>query len=155
MTHRRTVKLILPALQLKLIAAFLGLWVIALVLQYLLLMSVLSKAAGELPHDGLLLMDNLGPMLLRIFAISAGAILPLTFLVGMLVTHRFAGPIYRFQVYLKQVVAGQKPPDCKLRDGDELLELCALINQATAPVRCRVEPRAETPLAKTGMRAVG
>ena len=142
MKHRRTVKLVLPALQVRLIVAFLGLAALALALQYILLMSVMASLATELPHDGLLLIDGLGPLLLRIFAISAGLILPLTFLVGVLATHRFAGPIYRMQVFLRDVIAGKRPRDCKLRQGDELQDFCALLNQATAAVRGQPEPAA-------------
>ena len=135
MKHRRTIKLILPRLQLKLIVAFLCLSALTLLLQYILMLSVLSRAASELPHDGLLLLDGLGPMLGRIFLISVGVILPLTLFVGILATHRFAGPIYRFKVFLRQVIDGEAPPDCKLRKGDELQDVCELINQATAPLR--------------------
>ena len=155
MKHRRTIKLILPRLQFRLIAAFLGLAVLALLMQYILLMSVLSSAASELPHDGLLLLDGLGRLLGKIFVISALVILPLTLMVGILVTHRFAGPVYRFKIFLGQLIAGEKPADCKLRKGDELQDVCLLLNQATAPLREQVNELEAKRLQKTEFRAAG
>jgi hypothetical protein len=35
------------------------------------------------------------------------------------------------------VADGAAPGDCKLREGDELQELCTLLNEATAPLRKR------------------
>ncbi|MEO6710579.1 MAG: hypothetical protein ABI054_00635 [Planctomycetota bacterium] len=156
MKHPRKIKLILPRVQLRLIAAFLCLSAIALFMQYMLLMSVLSDTASELPHDGLLMIDGLGEMLGRIFLVSAGVIMPLTLMVGILVTHRLLGPIYRFKVFLKQVADGERPPDCRLRHGDELQDLCDLINRATVPLRQKpneIVPVRET--AKPGLRAAG
>jgi hypothetical protein len=57
--------------------------------------------------------------------------------VGVLSTFRIAGPIYRFEQYLRQVVKGEAEGPCRIRDGDELWDLCDLINQATAPLRMR------------------
>lgn len=155
MKHRRTIKLIRPGLQLKLIVAFLCLFTLALLLQYILLLSVLARAASELPHDGLLLLDGLGALLARIIAISACVILPLTLIVGILTTHRFAGPVYRFKVYLKQVIDGEKPPDCRLRQGDELQDVCALINEATAPLRVKSSEQAKASAVVQDYRAAG
>jgi signal transduction histidine kinase len=95
----------------------------------------LAQVATELPHDGNLLVDSMGSILTQIFLISATVILPITFVVGMLATHRLAGPLYRFKMYLNSVVRGEKPADCKLRRGDELQDLCELINLATAETR--------------------
>ena len=156
MKYRRTIKLILPGLQLKLILMFLALNAVAMLLQYTLLMRSLVQVADEFPQDGLFMLDVLGPLLGRVLALTAFLILPLTFAVGVLATHRFSGPVYRFQVYLRQVIAGEKPADCKLRRGDELQELCGLINQATAPLREEqpVHP-ALKPVKETPLRAAG
>ena len=155
MSQRHTYRLSLPRLQLKLIAAFLLLSTISLLLQYILVMSTLADVAGDLPSDGLLLLDGLTALLARIFLVSAGVLLPLTFMVGLLATHRFAGPIYRFQVFLKQVNAGQKPADCKLRKGDELQELCTLINQATAAARSGETTLSKPAVETSRLRAAG
>ncbi len=155
MNQRHTYRLSLPGLQLKLIVAFLMLSTISLALQYILVMSTLADVADDLPRDGMIFLDGLSALLARIFMVSAGVLLPLTFLVGLLATHRFAGPIYRFQVFLKQVNAGEKPAACKLRKGDELQELCALINQATAAARAAEKPASETAPKQSSLRAAG
>ena len=77
--------------------------------------------------------------------ISFALFLPLMFFVGILVTFRFAGPVYRFKMYLGEVIRGEKPKDCRLRKGDELQDLCAVINQATEPLRRREESDVSEP----------
>lgn len=156
MKHRRTIKLILPALQIRLILMFVSINAVAMLLQYTLVMRSLTKQASESVADGPLQLEVLGPMLGDALMITAILVLPLTFSVGMLATHRFSGPIYRLQVYLRQVIAGEKPADCRLRKDDELQELCGLINQATAPLRA-VEPVHQAPARDkaTALRAAG
>lgn len=135
--HKRRIKLIQPKLQLKLIGAFLFMSALALNLQFILFTSSLTQLASELPEDGTLLVERIPGHVLQIFLISFLIFLPLTFCIGVLVTFRVAGPIYRLETYLKQVIRGEKPDDCRLRKGDELMELCELINRATAPLRVR------------------
>jgi hypothetical protein len=36
---------------------------------------------------------------------------------------------------LKRVIEGQERGECRLRNGDELQDLCELINRATEPIR--------------------
>jgi signal peptidase II len=133
--HRRKIKLIRPRLQLRLIFVFVGMSALSLILQYLLFMSVLTNQALGMPNDGLLLLDELNGILGFVLAGSFAVLLPLTFLIGVLTTHRLAGPVFRFEAYLKQVLRGEKPGPCRLRKGDELTELCELINQVTEPLR--------------------
>ncbi len=159
--HKRRIKLIQPQLQFKLISAFVGMSALALTLQFLLFTSSLTELASELPEDGAALIERVPGHVQRILLVSFLVLLPLTFCVGVLITFRIAGPLYRFEVYLKQVIRGERPPDCRLRSGDELLGLCELINQATAPLRVQeaaeqsssndmtvesLEARAATPL---------
>ena len=134
-TYRRRIRLIRPRLQLRLIAVFSAVAVLALLLQYLLFVSAMHEVALTMPRDGALLHATLSSFLAEVLLISLAVLLPLTFLVGLLATHRIAGPLYRFDVFLKQIVRGERPGDCKLRKGDELIELCQLLNEATRPVR--------------------
>jgi hypothetical protein len=133
--RRRRFRLIRPRLQLRLIGAFFGVSALSLVLQYLVFVRVLAAAAQRLPTDGELLMPALHGDLLFVLALSFGLLAPATFVIGVLVTHRVAGPVYRFETWLKQVLAGETRADCRLRQGDELTELCELLNRATATVR--------------------
>jgi len=137
--QRRSFRLIRPRLQLRLMLSFLGISLLALFLQYLVFMRVVTELSVELPNDGNLLMSEIPRRLLWVLLLTTGFLLPTTLYVGVLVTRRVAGPIYRFEVFLEQVVRGEKPKDCSLRNGDELKDFCALLNQATAPLRRAVD----------------
>ena len=133
--HRRRIKLIRPRLQFKLIGAFLGLSILAMSLQFLLFVWALSALSQDLPQDGLLLLEATPALVLRATFITLVVMLPLIAGVGILVTFRVAGPVHRLEAFLSASLRGEKPADCRLRRGDELQELCALINQATATLR--------------------
>ena len=61
--------------------------------------------------------------------------LPITATVGILATFRIAGPLNRIEAFLTEVRDGSKPADCIIREGDELRELCDLVNEVTAGLR--------------------
>lgn len=132
---RRKRRLIQPRLQLKLVLGFVGLTVFALILQTLLLGALLARFAEVLPQDGPVLLQELPSMLTWAILLSLGICLPLTFCVGVLVTFRVAGPLYRIEQYLRQVARGETIAECRIRKEDELQELCSLVNEATAPLR--------------------
>lgn len=89
----------------------------------------------ELPHDSTLLMEQVNGLLFRVLGISALVILPLTLVVGILTTFRIAGPIYRFEKFLESVARGERPQACRLRNGDDLVDFCELLNRVTEPLR--------------------
>lgn len=152
--QRRPFRMIRPKLQLHLMLSFLGVSVLALLIQYLVFIRVVSQLASELPDDGALLMGELPSRLLWVLFGSAALLFPSTLYVGILTTRRIVGPIYRFEMYLKQVLEGKNREECRLRDGDEFMELCALINRATATQRqSQGEPSAETEASRKGPRA--
>ena len=68
---------------------------------------------------------------LRSWGISLAIVLPAVISVGILLTFRIAGPIYRFEEYLKAVARGENVGPCKIRKGDQLQPLCDAINAAT------------------------
>jgi hypothetical protein len=133
--HRRRFRIIRPKLQLRLILSFVGISALALLLQYVLFVRVAVEIASRRADAGVAPLEDIGVELFTVFCVSFFVMLPLTVFVGVLVTHRFAGPVYRFEKYLGEVIAGAKPADCRLRQGDDLQELCALINRATEPLR--------------------
>lgn len=134
---RRTRKLIKPGIQLRLAGIFAGLTVLCLLLQWLTFSSLLANAASAMPVGGDYLADLVPGLLFRSLLISMALALPLTLLVGVHVTHRLTGPIYRFESYLREVANGTQLGPCKIREGDDFAELCAQINAATEPVRRR------------------
>lgn len=133
--HKRRIKLIQPRLQIKLISAFLGVSALSLTLQYILFASSLTALAAELPTDGAVLLERVPWHAQRSLLISFGVLLPVTFFVGVVITFRVAGPLYRFEMFLRQIIRGEKPADCRIRKEDELQEFCGLLNQATAALR--------------------
>ena len=141
--HKRRIKLIKPRLQFKLIGGFVGLSALALLLQSLLLGLRLSQLSGELPHDGPYVSENTPRMILELLVFSFGLLLPLTVAVGILLTFRIAGPVYRLERFCESVAKGERPEDVRLRDGDELVELAQRVNAATASARhAGPQPRA-------------
>jgi len=137
--YRRKKKLILPGLQLKLVGAFLAAAGASVLVQSVMLVYALTSLAREAPNDMLLIMDRIPAITGTILLLTFVIMVALTVCTGIVVTFRIAGPIYRFEQYLKQVIAGERPPDCRLRKGDELMHLCELINLATAPLRAPLD----------------
>ena len=132
---KRRITLIQPRFQLKLTLSFLGVCVLALTLQFLLFTSALTRLALELPHDGPLLLESVPKYSLVILGISFLVLMPMTLFAGILFTFRIAGPLYRFEMFLRAIIRGERPQSCRIRKGDELQEFCVLLNQATAPLR--------------------
>lgn len=157
--YRRRIKLIKPKLQLKLVGVFVGLSALGFLLQSLHVGLRLSELAANVPEGGTYLMAVMPELPLEILLVSFGMLLPLTIAVGILVTFRIAGPVYRFEKYLKAVIRGEEAGPCRIRQGDEFQELCELINQATASLRERqaterthvaLEPEEREELRKAG-----
>lgn len=132
---RRRKKLIKPGLQLRLTGIFVGLSALSLLLQFVLFTNVLHESAIRLPNDGPILLEELNGITSRVLLISFLVFLPLTLAVGVLCTFRIAGPVYRFESFLRAILRGERPRDFRLRKGDQLTELAALLNEATVPLR--------------------
>lgn len=130
--QKRRIKLIKPRLQVRLILAFVAVAVLALLLQYLLVAQRLAWTAAHMPVGGAHLMDEIPHILLVTLGLSFGVLFPLTFAVGVLVTFRIAGPVYRFEQYLREVAQGRDPGECRLRHDDELQDVCELLNEVRA-----------------------
>ena len=133
--QKRIQKLVDSRLQLKLTSYFACLVLVALLFQFVLFASAMSGSAAKLSEVSSTLYEEFRSGLFRALIFSIGVVLPLTMGVGILVTFRIAGPIHRFTQFLRSVLDGQRPPDCQLRAGDELQELCGLLNRATASAR--------------------
>lgn len=135
--YKRRIKLIQPRLQLRLVGVFCGLTLLALGLQFLVFMRALSGIAEQLPADHGVLMEAVPEMVLQSSLLALLVVLPLVLFVGVLVTFRIAGPLYRIEMHLRRLISGEDPGECRLRKGDELQNLCSLVNRATEEVRLR------------------
>lgn len=152
--QRRRRKLIQPALQIRLVASFVGLAALAMGTQFLLMGYRLVEAATELDGAGGQLADQVPTILVEVFLVSLGLLLPVIFLFGIVMTFPIAGPIHRFEQYLRAVSRGEQLGPCKIRDGDQLQDLCDAINEATEPLRRRRDEQVETETAGE-LRSVG
>lgn len=140
MARLRTRKLIKTSLQLRLTLVFTGLGVIAALFQLILLNRSLARLAERLPVDGDVLLVALPQTLAQNLVLTLLVLLPVLVGVGVLVTHRIAGPVYRFEQWLGELERGRDPGPCALRDGDELQELCAKLNAAVSALREQARP---------------
>ena len=93
---KRRIKIIKPQLQLKLVGIFVGLSALAVLLQSVLVAHRLTQLSADIPVGGQYLVDAMPGVLTEILVFTFGLVLPLIFAVGVLVTHRIAGPVYRF-----------------------------------------------------------
>jgi len=129
-TYRRRKKLINSRLQLHLVAIFSCLACFAALFQVLILNRSILKLAERSGDSGSRLAAEIPTLLFGNLAITLAVLLPLMLVVGVLVTHRIAGPVYRFEQHLGAIARGEDPGVCRIREGDELQELCQIINQA-------------------------
>lgn len=129
---RRRRKLIEPRLQIWLVATFLLLGAISTLLQAVNLIhelnsSTLAGPGGWTDEAPQLVVENL------IFGFVV--CVPLIAIVGIFVTFRLVGPLYRFRVYLQDLAANGYSGPCRIRQDDELQELCTALNAAVDRLR--------------------
>lgn len=144
-SFRRRRQLIKPRLQLRFGLIFTGLTILSLTLQGLLFSSMVVGVAERMPAGGEYLLELLPGMMVRSVLFSLAIAVPLTVLVGVHSTFPIIGPVHRFETYLRGVIEGTQLGPCKIRQGDDLGELCDLITEATEPVRRRVVDRTADP----------
>ncbi|MBD3296183.1 MAG: HAMP domain-containing protein [Candidatus Omnitrophica bacterium] len=78
-------------------------------------------------------------LLLRLIFLS-----PLVILVGLILSHRIAGPIYRIREQLKKIRSGDHGHDIKLREKDELKDLADEVNDLSRDLRRARDERLST-----------
>lgn len=132
-------KLILNGLQLKLTFYFLAVSTLAFLFQLVIFWANTSSIAVQLPNDSAIFYHHYHSMLFKAVLATFGLILPLAFAMGILITFRVAGPVYRMTRFLEEVQRGDKPDDCRIRKDDELQDFCQLLNEVTAPLRVRTD----------------
>ncbi len=110
-------------------------YVCCILLQYSMLSRTLVQLTQEMAGGSFAFSGHVSSVLFQHLLITLGLLTPLTISVGILVTFRIAGPIYRFETYLQSVARGENPGPCRLRKGDELQDLCDAINEALNALR--------------------
>lgn len=101
----------------------------------------LAEVSG---HNEIIMNRFLGPYLLT-FAIITSGFLVILFFVGLVLSHRSAGPIYAFEKFLEDLFAGRQR-HLRLRAGDEfrhLEDLATRLNKKEIIIRDRVQALTE------------
>ena len=133
--YKRKKKLIKPKFQLKVAGACLGIALMAVLTMMILLNEAILDFADKGWVDSAALQSEWMGVLLMKLGIALLIFAPITLALGIILMHRVAGPIYRFEQFLGAVVRGEHPGECRIRQGDELVEMCDLLNRLTAPIR--------------------
>jgi len=134
---KRTKKLINSSLQLKMIAVFMGIAATTSLFQVVLLNGALTSLAREMPEAGDQLLRQLPRIMLSNVGLTVGVLVPLMFAVGLLLTHRIAGPAYRMKIHCQAVTRGEAKGPCRIRKDDELWDLCDALNEALDAARAQ------------------
>ena len=139
MSHKRRNFLINPRFQLT-FALFMGSWIIGLSIVFGL---TLNEAFSVIADQAI--RDPQGPEVAQILAaknelfrnlylFEAGFVL-LIFVLGIFLSHRVAGPIYKLNQYLLEAAkTGRLKPGLKFRSGDHFHELADSYNAMVAAV---------------------
>ena len=112
-------------------AIFIG----ASVLLFLLMNKALSGNYLESLRTLYFLDQNLSLYLSIIAFLQVCLILVLTLVITLLVSHRIAGPVFRYEAVLSKIVSGEYPLSVATRDTDQLKPMVDSLNQLT--IRCR------------------
>lgn len=136
--NRRRIVLVNPRLQMRILLLLLASVGSAVCLQALLTARSLSDLALRVPNDGQFLLDETVGIVVRGTVLSVLVLLPMFGLLTVVGTFRLFGPLYRFERFLEGVADGTHPQACRIREGDELQELCDLLNEVTRDTRERI-----------------
>jgi len=139
MSYKRRVYFISRAFQSEFILKFCGLVIIGStvfgIILYMFSRNVLTtsfensrlviKSTADYLVPGLLLG---GAIVAVLTALAAGAVV-------MFMTHRIAGPIYRFEKYIKEVGSGRLCSDLKIRKKDQFQNMAEALNKMTEDLK--------------------
>lgn len=121
--------------QLKVVMVFLGIGLISLVAQYIFSLYAVRDLLQPYPRFGAEFDRKLTSDLFMQLLTAACLLVPLTLSLGILVTFRIVGPAKRMEDYLNAVAMGDQIGPCRIRDGDELGDLCDALNRAVSRLR--------------------
>ncbi|MFT6108526.1 MAG: hypothetical protein ACJA2W_001438 [Planctomycetota bacterium] len=129
---KRKKKLVDKSLQLKMIGIFAAIGCTCALFQVVLVNNGLLNIARSAPSGGDLILQQARGMMFDNVLWTLGAMIPLMTCIGIILTHRVAGPAYRMTEFCKGIAAGEPVTVCHIREDDELKELCAALNAAMA-----------------------
>lgn len=136
-------KLVDKGLQTRMAAWFLICGTISVGLQFILTVNTMTSVALENHTSPADAYNAVAAGASKILFTTLLLALPISALVGILVSFRVCGPLVAMRNFLSEVAAGRTPQDVRLRKGDELQEFAELLNEATRPLREQEEPTHE------------
>lgn len=145
MTNRRKKYLIRPRVQILSALIVVGSVGLSLLVLTLLAQSSVATLATDHPRITREYVADLQSELLRDLALAAGVLGPLAFAIGVLMTFRIVGPIYRLETYLLQLMRDEDIGPCRLRAKDELHDFCDVLNEAVERLRNSAREMPESP----------
>lgn len=105
------------------------------ILLYLLMNKTLSGSYLENLRTLYYLEQNLALYLSIMALLQTCFILVLTLVITLLVSHRIAGPVFRYEAVLSKIVSGEFPSSVATRETDQLKPMVDSLNKLTT--RCR------------------
>ena len=127
---KRKKRLINKSLQLKMVGIFTAIGCTCALFQVILVNSGLLAIAKAAPGGGDEILKKARVMMFENVAWTLGTMIPLMTCIGIVLTHRIAGPAYRMTQHCKSIAAGEPVTKCSIRKHDELHELCDALNAA-------------------------
>jgi len=131
----RKIRLIKPRLQTKIILNFVCLALVASLAQVIIVSNSLLNIAPEMNEGAAVLRERMPHIMANALTWSLGLLVPFMTGLGVVLTFRVAGPTYRFEQFMKSIARGEDPGVCRIRERDELHELCDAINEAVTVLR--------------------
>ncbi|MBI3601967.1 MAG: hypothetical protein HY209_03645 [Candidatus Omnitrophica bacterium] len=87
--------------------------------------------------------DFIMPLLIQTVIVVMVFVSMATIMVTLFVSHKIAGPLYRFKQTFKELSQGRFTNQVKLREGDQLQEVAGDFNQMITTVRTQVQTAQE------------
>ena len=129
MTKRKRI-LVRHDLQTKVVALFLTFACVGVLLQATIVAVAMMRAARSLGPQAAVMFEQLPTILVTSIVIDLVVLVPVMIAGGLFLTFRVAGPVERFETYLRAVARGEETGPCQIRERDELHGLCDAINDA-------------------------
>lgn len=138
MANNRKIFIINPKFQLKLSLLICGLVLLGSVIYPKTIYDLFEKIIALQPELAQRYIESRQSLLNVLFLIE-GAFLGLAFLIGIFISHRIAGPMYKMQNYLKNYRTGEIDYPLNFRDGDNFQEVADELNHTIDHLKNRTE----------------
>lgn len=151
--NKRKQTLVKRELQLRMVMQCAAVVTLAVLVQSLLIAFAFSRLASTLPNDGLLVHQAMPRVIVLGLLTSLAILAPFVFALGLRYSHRIAGPVHRMETTLHKAIENGEFEPLRLREGDELQDLAALVDQALSRLESGSGAHAKGPSAIPARKA--